>query len=275
MVTEAQPTTLLLSFPGVGAADAPSRELVLEAVTVMSAAAFEHYSTFEGCDMLPVIAGELDELDARQRDETGPNYLLDPEFLLAPPSSGSGGGSYLPEPVRLFAGREGVPPHAVVALISGFYGPGCLDAGQEGRIVRWLIAGYRAGGYAAAAAASATAAASAAAATLALATAASASARACAAALARAMCARTGARAWARAAVALALASALACASAATSRAAFALAAFFASAAALAFALVAAESCPRSCAARWASAHACLARSCLSACAVHTRMRRS
>ena len=54
--------------------------------------------------------------------------------------------------MRLFAERDGVPPHAVVGLNPGFSGPGCLDAGQEGRIVRWLMAGYRAGGYATAAA---------------------------------------------------------------------------------------------------------------------------
>ena len=71
----------------------------------------------------------------------------------------------MPEPVRLFAERDGVPPHAVVGLNPGFSGPGCLDAGQEGRIVRWLMAGYRAGGYATAAATAATAAAAAAAAT--------------------------------------------------------------------------------------------------------------
>eukprot|EP00964_Phaeocystis_antarctica_P142007 scaffold107157_cov30-Phaeocystis_antarctica.AAC.1 len=46
-----------------------------------------------------------------------------------------GGSPYLPEPVRLFAERDGVPPHAVVGLNPGFSGPGCLDAGQEGRIV--------------------------------------------------------------------------------------------------------------------------------------------
>eukprot|EP00964_Phaeocystis_antarctica_P107129 scaffold71887_cov33-Phaeocystis_antarctica.AAC.1 len=80
----------------------------------MSAAALEHYSTFEGCNMLPYLNGELDELDARQRDATGPDYtryMLDPEFILAPPSSGSGGGSpYLPEPVRLFPERDGCSP---------------------------------------------------------------------------------------------------------------------------------------------------------------------
>tara|TARA_B100000795_G_C22718024_1_gene406271 strand:- start:807 stop:1067 length:261 start_codon:yes stop_codon:yes gene_type:complete len=74
VVTEAQPNTLLLIFPGAGATDAPSRELVVEALTKMSAAALEHHSTFEGCSMLPYLDGELDELNARQRDATGPDY---------------------------------------------------------------------------------------------------------------------------------------------------------------------------------------------------------
>ena len=65
MITEAQPNTLLLSFPGT--TNEPAREQVIEALTKMGAAAFKHYvtpagfATFEGCEMLPHSEGEMED----------------------------------------------------------------------------------------------------------------------------------------------------------------------------------------------------------------------